>query len=97
MKGTANQGRNCRMVMTDISEQKRTTGALLQTRSAQEALLNTIPAMTFFKDMSLRYTAVSQGRCGFPRPADCGHSGQDEFRPDPRESRPRKSSRLTTP
>jgi PAS domain S-box-containing protein len=60
MKGTAGLGRNCRMVMTDISEQKRTTGVLEQTRSAQEALLNTIPVMAFFKDTDLRYTAVSQ-------------------------------------
>jgi len=60
MTGTAGQDRTCRMVMTDISEQKRATGALEQTRSAQEALLNTIPAMAFYKDMDLRYTAVSQ-------------------------------------
>lgn len=70
MKCIAGQGRSCRMVMTDISEQKRTTGALQQTRSAQEALLNTIPAMTFFKDMDLRYTAVSQASADFfGRPA----------------------------
>lgn len=60
MKGAAGQSRTCRMVMTDISEQKRATGALQQTLSAQEALLNTIPAIAFFKDMDLRYTAVSQ-------------------------------------
>lgn len=60
MSGTAGQSRTCRMVMTDISEQKRTTGALQQSLSAQEALLSTIPAIAFFKDMDLRYTAVSQ-------------------------------------
>ncbi len=59
MTGTAGQSRTCRMVMTDISEQKRATAILQQTLSAQEALLNTIPAMVFFKDMELRYTAVS--------------------------------------
>jgi PAS domain S-box-containing protein len=70
MTGTAGQGRTCRMVMTDISEQKRTTGALQQTLSAQEALLNTIPAKVFFKDLDLRYTAVSQGCADFfDRPA----------------------------
>ncbi len=70
MTGIAGQGRTCRMVMTDISEQKRTTGALQQTLSAQEALLNTIPAKVFFKDLDLRYTAVSQGCADFfDRPA----------------------------
>ena len=70
MTGTTGQGRTCRMVMTDISEQKRTTGALQQTLSVQEALLNTIPAKVFFKGLDLRYTAVSQG-CAvfFDRPA----------------------------
>jgi len=70
MTGTAGQSRTCRMVMTDISEQKRTTGALQQTLLAQEALLNTIPAKVFFKNKDLRYTAVSQG-CEdfFGRPA----------------------------
>lgn len=70
MTGNAGQGRTCRMVMTDISEQKRTTGALQQTLSVQEALLNTIPAKVFFKDLDLRYTAVSQGCADFfDRPA----------------------------
>lgn len=62
---TTGQSRTCRIIMTDISEQKRTTGALQQTRSAQEALLNTIPAMVFFKDTDLRYTAVSQASADF--------------------------------
>lgn len=85
MKGTAGQGRNCRMVMTDISEQKRTTGVLQQTRSAQEALLSTIPAMTFFKDMDLRYTAVSQASADFfgRPPADI--LGKTNFDLMPRE------------
>jgi PAS domain S-box-containing protein len=70
MTGAAGQGRTCRMVITDISEQKRTAGALQQTLSAQEVLLITIPAMVFFKDMDLRYTAVSQGCADFfGRPA----------------------------
>jgi PAS domain S-box-containing protein len=60
MMGAAGQSRTCRMVMTDISEQKRATGALQQTRSAHEALLNTIPAKVFFKDTDLRFTTVSQ-------------------------------------
>lgn len=60
MAATTGQSRTCRMVMTDISEQKRATEVLQQTLSAQEALLDTIPAMVFFKDTDLRYTAVSQ-------------------------------------
>ena len=70
MTSTAGQSRTCRMVMTDISEQKRTAETLQQTLSAQEVLLNTIPAKVFFKDMDLRYTAVSQGcQDFFGRPA----------------------------
>lgn len=70
MTGTAGQSRTCRMVMTDISEQKRTAETLQQTRSEQEVLLDTIPAKVFFKDMDLRYTAVSQGcQDFFDRPA----------------------------
>ena len=70
MPGAADQSRTCRMVMTDISEQNRTTGALQQILSAQEALLNTIPAAVYFKDMDLRYTAVSQAFADFfGRPA----------------------------
>lgn len=66
----ASQARTCRMVMTDISEQKNATGALQQMLSAQEALLGTIPAMVFFKDTDLRYTAVSQVTADFfGRPA----------------------------
>ena len=86
MKGTAGQSRTCRMVMTDISEQKRTTGALQQTLSAQEALLNTIPAMVFFKDMDLRYTAVSQVFADFfGRPA-ADILGKTNFDLIPREA-----------
>lgn len=65
MKDAVGRSRTCRMVMTDISEQKRTTGALQQMLSAQEALLGTIPAMVFFKDTDLRYTAVSQVTADF--------------------------------
>ena len=60
MTGSADQSHTCRMVMTDITDQKRTKGALQQTLSAQEVLLNTIPAAVYFKDIDLRYTAVSQ-------------------------------------
>lgn len=85
MTGTAGQSRTCRMVMTDISEQKRTTGALQQTRSAQEALLNTIPAMTYFKDTDLRFTAVSQVFADFfGRPA-ADILGKTSFDLTPRE------------
>lgn len=65
MKRTASQSCNCRMVMIDISEQKGVMGTLQQTLLAQEALLNTIPAKVFFKDMDLRFTAVSQAFADF--------------------------------
>lgn len=65
MTDAAGRGRTCRMVMTDISEQKRATQALQQTHLAQEALLSTIPAMVFFKDKDLRYTVVSQAFADF--------------------------------
>jgi PAS domain S-box-containing protein len=53
------------MVMTDISEQKLASGVLQQTLAAQSALLSTIPAKAFFKDIDLRYTAVSQELANF--------------------------------
>lgn len=85
MTGAGGQSRTCRMMMTDISEQKRTTGALQQTLSAQEVLLNTIPAKVYFKDMDLRYTAVSQGCEDFiGRPA-ADILGKTDFDLIPRE------------
>lgn len=52
--------RACRTVMTNITEQKRITLALQQKRTEQDALLNAIPAIVFYKDLNLRYVAVSQ-------------------------------------
>ena len=50
----------CRTVMTNITEQKRIALALRQKRTEQDALLNAIPAIVFYKDLNLRYVTVSQ-------------------------------------
>lgn len=50
----------CLTVMTNITEQKRLALALQLTRMEQQTLLNEIPAFVFYKDMNLRYLAVSQ-------------------------------------
>jgi PAS domain S-box-containing protein len=52
--------RACLTVMTNITEQKRLSLALQKTRIEHEALLNTIPAIVFYKDMNLRYIAISR-------------------------------------
>ncbi|MBK8568656.1 MAG: PAS domain-containing protein [Nitrosomonadales bacterium] len=52
--------RACRTVMINITEQKRIALALQQKRTEQDALLNAIPAIVFYKDLDLRYVAVSQ-------------------------------------
>ena len=52
--------RTCRTVMTNITEQKRIALALQQKRTEQNALLNAIPAIVFYKDLDLRYVTVSQ-------------------------------------
>jgi len=51
---------NCHTVISDITEQKRMASSLMQFRSEQEALLNTIPAAVYFMDMELRYIAMNQ-------------------------------------
>ncbi len=50
----------CRTVMTNITEQKRIELALQQKQTEQDALLNAIPAIVFYKDMYLHYVTVSQ-------------------------------------
>ncbi|CAH1207824.1 hypothetical protein NTGBS_710001 [Candidatus Nitrotoga sp. BS] len=50
----------CRTVMTNITEQKRIALALRQKQTEQNALLNAIPAIVFYKDPYLRYVTVSQ-------------------------------------
>jgi len=50
----------CRTMMTNITEQKRIALALQQKRTEQDALLNAIPAIVFYKDLNLRYVTVSQ-------------------------------------
>lgn len=49
-----------RTVMTDITEQRRVAEALQQARAEQDVLLNAVPAFVFYKDVNLRYVAVSQ-------------------------------------
>ncbi len=51
--------RICRTVMTNVTEQRRIALELQQTRSEQEVLLNAIPALVFYKDLNLRYVAIS--------------------------------------
>lgn len=50
----------CRTVMTNITEQKRILLALKQKQAEQDALLQAIPAIVFYKDLNLRYVTVSQ-------------------------------------
>ncbi|MEO6421952.1 MAG: PAS domain-containing protein [Candidatus Nitrotoga sp.] len=52
--------RACLTVMTNITEQKRIALPLQQKRTEQDALLNAIPAIVFYKDLDLRYVSVSQ-------------------------------------
>lgn len=52
--------RTCRTVMHDITDQRRMGVALQVIRSAQDALLNAIPALVFYLDINLRYLNVSQ-------------------------------------
>lgn len=52
--------RICRTVMLDVTEQRRIAIALQISRSAQDALLNAIPALVFYVDVNLRYLNCSQ-------------------------------------
>lgn len=65
VKGSGERHGACRTVMTDITEQKRMAWILRQSRSAQEALLNTIPAMVFYKNLDLQYIAISKAFADF--------------------------------
>ena len=49
----------CLTVMTNVTERTRLALALQLTRMEQQTLLNAIPAFVFYKDMNLRYLAVS--------------------------------------
>jgi len=57
--------RTCRTVMHDITDQRRMGVALQLIRSAQDALLNAIPALVFYLDINLRYLNVSQAFADF--------------------------------
>ena len=52
--------RTCRTVMRDLTAQRKISLALQLSRSAQEALLQAIPALVFYLDANLRFTHVSQ-------------------------------------
>lgn len=52
--------RACLTVMSNITEQKRIAPPFQQKRTEQDALLNAIPAIVFYKDLDLRYVTVSQ-------------------------------------
>jgi PAS domain S-box-containing protein len=55
----------CRTVMTDITEQRKMAVALQLNLSAQDALLNTIPALVFYLDIDLRFLNISQAFADF--------------------------------
>jgi PAS domain S-box-containing protein len=57
--------RTCRTVMHDITDQRRMGVALQVIRSAQDALLNAIPALVFYLDSNLRYLNISQAFADF--------------------------------
>lgn len=61
----------CRTVMNDVTEQRKMAVALQVNLSAQDALLNTIPALVFYLDIDLRYLNISQAFADFiGRPAE---------------------------
>jgi len=61
----AGEKRICRTVMTDVTEQRRMAISLQVNRSAQDALLNSIPALVFYLDNNLRFLNVSQAFAEF--------------------------------
>lgn len=61
----AGEKRTCRTVMTDITEQRRLAVALQVNRSAQEALLGTIPALVFYLDNNHHFLNVSEAYADF--------------------------------
>ena len=77
--------RACRTVMTNISEHKCAAMALQQARSEQETLLQAIPAFVFYKDLSLRYVAVSRMLADFLGRQVADVLGKTDFDLLPRE------------
>jgi len=61
----AGEKRVCRTVMQDVTDQRRMAVALQISRSAQDALLNAIPALVFYQDLNLRYLNCSQAFADF--------------------------------
>lgn len=62
----------CRIIMTDVTEQRRMAVSLQLNRSAQDALLKAIPALVFYQDSELRFLNVSHAFADF-----VGHSPDD--------------------
>lgn len=61
----------CRTVMNDVTEQRKMAVALQVNLSAQDALLNSIPALVFYLDIDLQYFNISQAFADFiGRPAE---------------------------
>lgn len=68
----AGDRRTCRTVMNDITVQRKMAVALQINRSAQDALLNAIPALVFYLDSNLRYLNISHAFADF-----VGRSAED--------------------
>lgn len=79
-----NEKRVCQTVMTNITEQQRTVMELQQMRTEQEALLSAIPAFVFYKDMNLRYVAVSKVFADFLGRSTADVLGKTDFELFPR-------------
>ncbi len=77
-----NQHCTCRMAMIDITAQKRLAHQAMRDFSQQEALFNTIPAMAYYKDLNLRFIAISS-QCaeffGIPREKMLGRKISEIF------------------
>jgi PAS domain S-box-containing protein len=77
--------RTCRMVMHDVTEQRRMATALQLSRSAQDALLQAIPALVFYQDINLHYLNISQAFAdciGLPPEEIVGKTAFDFFPQD---------------
>jgi len=59
------KNRKCRIVMNDITMQRKGAVELQISRSAQSALLNAIPSLVFYQDINLRFKNVSHAFADF--------------------------------
>ena len=57
--------KTCRTIMHDVTEQRKMKVDLQVNRSAQDALLNAIPALVFYLDTSLKFLNISQTYADF--------------------------------